>query len=512
MSTPVHEQVREWFAAGPLERARDAAGGPARLRVVVLLAGVLGLSTADAATVGAMAGELERSLGLTNTQVGLLVTASVGVGALATLPFGALADRVDRVRLLRVSVLLWAVAMLVSALAGSFPVLLVTRLLLGVVVAAAYPVTASLTGDLFAPAERGRVYGWILTGELLGTGIGFVISGDLAAALSWRAGFAWLAAPSLLLAWALGRWLPEPARGGASRLEEGAEDILPAEEARGTGRPAAAGEAQAAVDGEVERIVQDRGIHPRRRLVLDEDPSQRSLWWAVRYTLSIRTNLLLVIASGLGYFFLQGLETFAVVYAAGRYGLGQSTASTLLVGLGLGAVVGVLVSGWLGDRLLHSGRISARPVVAGAAFLLAAGIFVPALLAGSLPVAAPLLFLAAAALGGANPPLNAARLDLVPSALWGRAEGVRTALSTALQAVAPLVFGYLSTVFGGRGGGLGEPSTTEGGGGLEQTFLVMLGTLAVAGLLLLARARATYPRDVATAIASERAAVADRGR
>jgi predicted MFS family arabinose efflux permease len=506
MSTPVGEQLREWFAAGLVERARDAAGGPARLRVVLLLAGVLALSTADAATVGALAGQLEHALGLTNTQVGLLVTGSVGVGALATLPFGALADRVDRVRLLRVSVLVWAVAMLVSALATSFTMLLVTRLALGVVVASAYPATASLTGDLFAPAERGRVYGWILTGELLGTGIGFVVSGGLAAVLSWRAGFAWLAVPSLLLAWALGRWLPEPARGGASRLEEGDEEVLAADEAEQQAGGPAAGGAQGAVDGEAERIVRTRGIRPRDRLVLDGDPSRRSLWWAVRYTLSIRTNLLLVIASGLGYFFLQGLETFAVVYASGRYGLGPSTASTLLVGLGLGAVVGVLVTGWASDRLLHSGRISARPVVAGAAFLAAAALFVPALLAGSLPVAAPLLFLAAAALGGTNPPLNAARLDLVPSALWGRAEGVRTALSTLLQALAPLLVGVLSTAFGGSGGGLGEPSATAGDAGLEQTFLVMLAALAVAGLLLVVRARASYPRDVASAIASERAA------
>jgi hypothetical protein len=78
----VAEQVREWFAAGLVERAQDAAGGPARLRVVVLLTGVLALSTADAATVGAVAGQLEHGLGPSNTMVGPLVTGSVGVGPL----------------------------------------------------------------------------------------------------------------------------------------------------------------------------------------------------------------------------------------------------------------------------------------------------------------------------------------------------------------------------------------------------------------------------------------------
>jgi sugar phosphate permease len=266
--------------------------------------------------------------------------------------------------------------------------------------------------------------------------------------------------------------------------------------------PAADGDG--AEPGEVAREVEQQGIAPHRRLVLREEPADRSLWWAVRYTLSIRTNLVLVVASGLGYFFLQGLETFAVVYARGRFGLGQSEASALLVVLGLGAVVGVLLTGRISDRMIGAGRITARPVVAGASFLAAAAVFVPALLAGSLPVAAPLLFLAAAALGGTNPPLNAARLDLVHSSLWGRAEGVRTALSTALQAVAPLLFGVVSGAFGGSGAGFGEPSATARSTGLEQTFLIMLAPLVVAGLLLAVRARSTYPRDVASAIASER--------
>jgi hypothetical protein len=83
---------------------------------------------------------------------------------------------------------------------------------------------------------------------------------------------------------------------------------------------------------------------------------------------------------------------------------------------------------------------------------------------------------------------------------------VRTALATVLQALAPLLVGYLSTVFGGHGSGLGEPSAATGDAGLEPTFLVLLVTLVVAGLLLVLGARASYPRDVASAIASERAA------
>ncbi|MFY9809408.1 MAG: MFS transporter [Pseudonocardiaceae bacterium] len=504
----VSTEVRHWFRHDVRDRIEQTAGGPARLRVILLLAGVLGLSTADSATVGAIAAELERSLHLSNTDVGLLVTVSTGIGAITTLPVGVLTDRVNRTRLLWVSVLIWSAAMIASGFAVSFAMLLISRLALGAVVATAYPAAASLTGDLFPPAERGRVYGYILTGELVGTAVGFLVSGDLAGVLSWRAGFFWLAIPSLFLAWAIRRYLPEPARGGQSRLREGATHIPSVDEVGDQPAPGDDADGDGTwQEGEVERRIQEQQVAPHERLVLHEDPTDRSLWWAVRYTLSIRTNLILIVASGLGYFFLQGLETFAVVYLRGRYGLSQSTASTLLVVLGVGSIVGVLVTGWLSDRFIRRGYITARPVVCGASFLFGAALLLPGILVSPLFVAAPLLFLGAAGLGGTNAPLNAARLDLVHSRLWGRAESVRTALSTALQAIAPLLFGYVSGLFGGQNGGLGQPAQNQPGGdtGLEPTFLIMIIPLVIAGLLLLIRARSTYSRDVASAVASEHA-------
>src|SRR3974390_846115 len=55
-----------------------------------------GVAGADAATVGASATELRHSLHITNTDIGLLVTVTALVGAVATLPFGVLADPVRR--------------------------------------------------------------------------------------------------------------------------------------------------------------------------------------------------------------------------------------------------------------------------------------------------------------------------------------------------------------------------------------------------------------------------------
>jgi len=63
------------------------------------------------------------------------------------------------------------------------------------------------------------------------------------------------------------------------------------------------------------------------------------------------------------------VRTFAVVFARGRFDLGQSAATSLLVMVGLGGVVGVLLTGRLAEQRSARTVFAARPVVAGAALL-----------------------------------------------------------------------------------------------------------------------------------------------
>jgi hypothetical protein len=105
-------------------------------------------------------------------------------------------------------------------------------------------------------------------------------------------------------------------------------------------------------------------------------------------------------------------------------------------------------------------------------------------------------------LGSVNPPLNAARLDIVHSRLWGTAEAVRSTLVSISTGVAPLIFGAVSTAFN-RGV---APNAAMA---LDHTFLIMLATLVIASALLLGLGRRTYPRDVAAAMATELLAGAD---
>jgi MFS family permease len=211
----------------------------------------------------------------------------------------------------------------------------------------------------------------------------------------------------------------------------------------------------------------------------------------VRHVLSIRTNVVLVVGSSFGYFFMAGLSTFGVALLRGRFQIGQSEATLLVLGLGVGALIGVLGSGRIADWLMTRGHLGARMIVGGSAFLVAAIFILPTLLTHNLPLAMVFAFLAAIGLGGVNPPLNAARLDIVHSRLWGTAESVRTTLVSISTGLAPLVFGFVSTELG------------DSPAALDHTFLIMLGCPVVAATLIVLVARRTYPRDVATALAAE---------
>jgi MFS family permease len=470
------------------DQLSDTLGGTLRMRVIVVLAAVLALSSADVTTVGASATQLRNDLHISNTDIGLLVAVSSIVGAFASLPFGVLADRVRRTRTLGGAIVLWGVAMIWSAAAGSYGDLLLARLFLGAVTAAAGPLIASLVGDYFAGFERGRIYGFILTGELIGAGFGFAVTGDIAA-LSWRLAFVVLAIPAFVLASFVFK-LPEPARGGRGHLapEPGTSAAAKAEDAKVS---AAHTEEPHVTDAQL--LARAHGVAADPKLVLHRDIEQMSLPTAVRYVLSVRTNLVLIAASALGYYFLSGIEIFGQEFVKDQYGVRQVAANGILLTVGAGAVGGVLVGGALGDRLLRSRHINGRIYVAAFSASATIALFLPAIFARSASSAILLLIAAAFMLSAQNPALDAARLDIMPPRLWGRAESVRSFLRAVAVALAPLLFGAASDyVFGG------------GRAGLQWTFFVMLLPMAASAVLLF-KARHTYPGDVATAAESARA-------
>lgn len=477
-------------------RLESVLGGPDRTRIVLLFAAVLALNSADLGTIGAVAPQLKPAFDIRNAELGLLATVSAGIGAIASVPMGVLADRVNRMRLLVASVAAWSVATGVGGFAPSYPWLLVSRLALGAAAAAAGPVLASLVGDLFPVAERARVYGWILSGEMVGAGFGLLVGSNISTLLSWRYAFWVLGLIGLGIAAALRHLLEEPRRGGASRLP--ARPPPGARPSQGRREPLGPGEQEQEVDS-ARSVVARHGVHPAPKRVLHRDPTDMPLWRAIWYTLSIPTNLMLTIASAVGYFFFAGLRTFGLDFVERHYGVGQARFTGYVLVVGVGALAGAVLGGRLADAWLRRGRQSARVLVPAIGFTAVAVLLAPGLLTTSLLVALPFIVVAAAMLAAANPPLDAARLDIVTCRLWGRAESVRTLLRLCAEALAPLLFGVIADRFGGRG-------DHGGADGLRDTFLIMLIPVLLNGLIVWLAAR-TYPMDVATASASDRAAV-----
>jgi MFS family permease len=501
----VDEKPTRWPTRA-VDRLAGIVGGRARLRVVSLLAAILALNGADIGTISATADNLKHAFGIGNTGIGVLITVPSLVGAVCTLPLGVLADRVRRTRLMAISVLTWAIAMVASGAATSFSWMLLSRVALSAVTASAGPVIASLSGDFFPTRERAKLYGFVLAGEMIGTGVGFVVSGDLAVVAGWRSAFWWLAVPSVVLGWLLWR-LPEPARGGQSRLMKGQDEIIDevdVEEADPEQRRKDEERAlRDARDGVAKKVIERADIQPDERLVLDSSPADCSLWWAVKYVLRVRTNVVIIVASALGYFYFAGLRGFALIFAQNHYGVPKAAANNVIVVIGLFAVIGVFSGGRIADSLLKRGVVSARVIVPAVVLLALPLLLVPAIVTSSIWIAMPLLAAGGILLGAANPPQDAARLDIIHPNLWGRSESVRTVLRTALEAAAPTLFGFTADHwFGGR---------QAGDSGLEYAFLLFLGAIVLAGITVLFALR-TYPRDVATATASVERTMCDESQ
>ncbi len=251
-----------------------------------------------------------------------------------------------------------------------------------------------------------------------------------------------LAIPGLFLARALWRTVPEPRRGGQSRLARGVADLSGASDARDW----FADEDEEQPEELAHHAVRRRGVEPNPQLVLNEDPRTMSLVSAIRYIVSIPTNALLIASSALGYLFFSGLLTFMVVFMKGHYHVNQATVTLVLLLLVIAAVIGTLISGRLTDAMVPKrARRGAGCGVPAICYLAAAVLFIPGIVGTHLTPALWFDMAGAALLSAANPPLDAARLDIVPAGLWGRAESTRTLARSLSQALGPLLFSLLAS-------------------------------------------------------------------
>ena len=273
----------------------------------------------DRYVVSALIESLKHSdLGLSDANLGSLMSGFLVVYTLTAPVFGALGDRRSRPRLIALGVACWSFATALSGFAGSYLALLAARASVGVGEAAYVTIAPSLLSDYFPVRQRGRVMAIFFCAIPVGSALGYVVGGLVDKHYGWRMAFFVAGVPGLLLA-ALCLLLRDPPRG--------VQDA-------GAQHPDAAGAAPAAT------------------------PASKSLFasmskdtWATYGRLAQNKPYVLTVLGYAAYTFaVGGLAVWMPAFLERARGIPRSEAT-----VSFGAIVvitgfiGTFVGGWLGD-------------------------------------------------------------------------------------------------------------------------------------------------------------------
>lgn len=176
-------------------------GGRHRNRVAVALLCLATANTTVLRTVFSPVQEMAKlDLRLSDFQVSLIQGLAVAIPiGLLSVPVGRLVDRVNRVRLLVLLILVCLLGTALTAFARGIATIFVGRMLLGFGQISSLPVAISIAADLSEPDRRGRALLALSLGVYGGAAIAFAVAGWLSVALT-TARFAWLA-PAHLHPW-----------------------------------------------------------------------------------------------------------------------------------------------------------------------------------------------------------------------------------------------------------------------------------------------------------------------
>ncbi len=170
-------------------RTASELGAGARWWIVGLLAAALLINYVDRGALPTAAPLIQKELGLSASQLGVLFSAFFWSYALLQLPVGWLAERYGAHRVLAIGLTVWACATMLAGLAHTFAVLLGLRLLLGIGESAGFPCLSNLLATVMPVKSLGRANGIVACGYLFGPAVGAYCGGLIMAHYGWRAAF-----------------------------------------------------------------------------------------------------------------------------------------------------------------------------------------------------------------------------------------------------------------------------------------------------------------------------------
>jgi len=169
--------------------ATDGRIGNVRWTIAALLGVGTIINYFDRVNLSVATTGLTQEFGLTQTQIGLLLSSYLWTYTLLQIPIGALLDRLGVKWLVRVGTCLWAVASFLTAVANGFGLIVLSRLILGIGESPTFPGNAKATGYWFPVRERGLATASFDAAAKCASALGLPTISLVVAAHGWRAGF-----------------------------------------------------------------------------------------------------------------------------------------------------------------------------------------------------------------------------------------------------------------------------------------------------------------------------------
>ncbi len=209
---------------------------PGMNRVVFLLSLSVFINYIDRSNLSIAAPLLQRELGISYSQLGVLLSAFFWPYALMQMPAGWLVDHFDVKWVFAAGFFLWSAATAVTGALHGFTALIVIRVILGLGESIVFPSCSKILGTHFVEKRRGFANAILMAGLSLGPALGILFGGVVIGRFGWRPFFVTLGLASLLWLVPWLAWMPRrPSQSGpAPSRQMGYLDILRERSAWGT--------------------------------------------------------------------------------------------------------------------------------------------------------------------------------------------------------------------------------------------------------------------------------------